>query len=71
MVLLEVVGLLILVTMVIVPVIVYIDAKIHSPHNPLLWGLVVFFGGIIGLLLYIVIGRTPTHNERLLGDTSE
>ncbi|SDR38922.1 hypothetical protein [Natronobacterium texcoconense] len=33
------------------------DAKTNSSHNALLWGLTVFFGGIVGLLLYVNLGR--------------
>ncbi|WP_227374780.1 PLDc N-terminal domain-containing protein [Haladaptatus halobius] len=37
---------------------VYNDAQENSPHSPVLWALVVFFGGLLGLLLYFIIGRT-------------
>jgi hypothetical protein len=42
---------------IVLPVWTYDDAKRNSPHSPLLWALVVFFGGLVGLLLYFIIGR--------------
>lgn len=36
---------------------VYVDAQAHSRHPAILWALITFFGGIIGLLLYLIIGR--------------
>ena len=36
----------------------YSDAKQYSEHPPLLWALVVFFAPILGLLLYLILGRT-------------
>jgi RsiW-degrading membrane proteinase PrsW (M82 family) len=39
---------------------VYSDAQTNSPHSAVLWTLVVFFGGILGLLLYLIIGRGGT-----------
>ncbi|WP_227353345.1 PLDc N-terminal domain-containing protein [Haladaptatus salinisoli] len=43
---------------IILPFWVYSDAQKNSPHSPVLWALVVFFGGLLGLLLYFIIGRT-------------
>lgn len=40
-----------------IPLWVYSDAKQHSDQSPLLWALVAFFGGILGLLLYFLLGR--------------
>ncbi|MDG5758249.1 PLDc N-terminal domain-containing protein [Natronococcus sp. A-GB1] len=37
-----------------------LDARDHSSHDPLLWGLTVFFGGIAGILLYVNVGRDRT-----------
>ncbi|WP_245742142.1 PLDc N-terminal domain-containing protein [Natrinema salaciae] len=39
---------------------VYADAQTNSPHSAVLWTLVVFFGGFLGLLLYLLIGRGGT-----------
>lgn len=36
---------------------VFIDASENSSQSAVLWGLVVFFGGILGILLYILLGR--------------
>ena len=36
---------------------VYTDAEENSPHSAVLWALVAFFGGLIGLLLYFILGR--------------
>ncbi|WP_241431041.1 hypothetical protein [Natrinema pallidum] len=36
---------------------VYTDAQMNSPHSAALRTLVVFFGGRLGLLLYILVGR--------------
>ncbi|ELY80118.1 PLDc N-terminal domain-containing protein [Natrinema gari] len=36
---------------------VYFDAQTNSPHSAVLWTLVVFFGGLLGLLLYVLLGR--------------
>ena len=35
----------------------YSDAQSRSDHPPILWALVVFFAPILGLLLYLIIGR--------------
>jgi uncharacterized membrane protein YhaH (DUF805 family) len=35
----------------------YSDAESRSDHPPILWALVVFFAPILGLLLYLIIGR--------------
>ena len=39
------------------PLWVYSDARRHSAHNPVLWALVAFFGGPLGLLAYVLLGR--------------
>ncbi|PCR92733.1 hypothetical protein CP557_13575 [Natrinema ejinorense] len=39
---------------------VYTDAQTNSPHSAALWTLVVFFGGLLGLLLYVLLGRGRT-----------
>jgi glucose uptake protein GlcU len=36
---------------------VYSDAKRNSPQSAVLWALVAFFGGLLGLLLYVLLGR--------------
>lgn len=40
-----------------ITVLIYLDAKNNSPHPPFLWALVVFFGGLIGVLVYLLVGR--------------
>ncbi|GAA0722902.1 RsiW-degrading membrane proteinase PrsW (M82 family) [Halorubrum trapanicum] len=35
----------------------YSDAESRSDHPPILWALVVFFAPILGVLLYLIIGR--------------
>jgi len=54
---------------VVLPLWTYSDAQANSSQSPLVWALVVFFGGILGILLYLVIGRdgggrgrSPTRN---------
>lgn len=42
---------------ILLPLWTYSDARRNSPQSPLVWALVVFFGGIAGLVLYFVIGR--------------
>ncbi|WP_226480918.1 PLDc N-terminal domain-containing protein [Natrinema amylolyticum] len=51
------IGLLLVVIQIAALVWVYTDAQSNSPHSAALWTLVVFFGGLLGLLLYILIGR--------------
>ena len=52
------VALIAIVLAIVLPFWVYSDAKKNSPHSPFLWALVVFFGGLLGLLLYFLLGRT-------------
>lgn len=35
----------------------YVDAKKNSSQSAFLWSLVVFFGGVLGILLYFLLGR--------------
>ncbi|PSQ48255.1 hypothetical protein BRD15_05730 [Halobacteriales archaeon SW_6_65_15] len=42
---------------IVLPLWVYNDAQKNSPHSGLLWALVAFFGGLLGILLYFIIGR--------------
>ncbi|RDZ54193.1 hypothetical protein C5C07_01275 [Haloferax sp. Atlit-4N] len=45
-----------------------IDATRHSSHNAFLWGLSVFVGGILGLALYLNLGRDePGVGRRVSG----
>lgn len=37
--------------------IVYRDAKKNNIDNPILWGLLTFFTGLIGIVLYFLIGK--------------
>jgi RsiW-degrading membrane proteinase PrsW (M82 family) len=57
-----------LVFAIVLPVWVYSDAQQNSPQSEVLWALVAFFGGILGLLLYFLIGRDTTHRPQ--GSTS-
>jgi apolipoprotein N-acyltransferase len=41
---------------IIILIWVYRDAKAHGA-NPVLWALIVFFTGVIGLILYLLLGR--------------
>lgn len=53
------VGLVLFVLFTIVlPLWTYSDAQRNSPHSPFLWALVVFLGGLLGIVLYLVVGRT-------------
>lgn len=52
--------LIFLVVAIVLPVWTYSDAQDNSPHSPILWSLVVFFGGLLGLLLYFIIGRNTS-----------
>ncbi|WP_222920116.1 PLDc N-terminal domain-containing protein [Natrinema sp. SYSU A 869] len=51
------IGLLLFILQIVALVWVYGDAQTNSPHSAVLWTLVVFFGGFLGLLLYVLIGR--------------
>jgi len=42
----------------------YSDAKRNSPHSASLWALVVFFGSLLGILLYFLVGRTGRGGRR-------
>ncbi|WP_049922105.1 PLDc N-terminal domain-containing protein [Halopiger djelfimassiliensis] len=46
---------------------VYSDAQTNSPQSEVLWTLVVFFGGLLGLLLYFIIGRDTSHGGHQSG----
>lgn len=46
-----------LVFAIVLPLWVHSDAQKNSDDSPLLWALVAFFGGILGFLLYLIIGR--------------
>lgn len=54
--------LLFLVMAIVLPIWVYSDAQQNSPHSAALWALVTFFGGILGLLLYVILGRDTTRS---------
>ncbi|MDG5775911.1 PLDc N-terminal domain-containing protein [Haloarculaceae archaeon H-GB2-1] len=42
---------------IVLPIWTYSDAQQNSPHSAVLWALVVFFGGLLGFLLYFLLGR--------------
>ena len=50
------IGFLFLVSLV-ATIWVWIDASVNSSQSAVLWGLVAFFGGILGILLYYLLGR--------------
>lgn len=35
----------------------YLDAKQHSEHPAFLWAIVVFLAPLLGLVLYVLLGR--------------
>lgn len=35
----------------------YSDAQSRSDHSPILWALVVFFAPLLGVVLYLILGR--------------
>ncbi len=35
----------------------YSDAQSRSDHSPVLWALVVFFAPLLGVVLYLILGR--------------
>lgn len=41
----------------------YTDAKKHSEHPAFLWALVVFLAPLLGLLLYVLLGRNSTRRS--------
>lgn len=49
--------LILLVLAIVLPLWVYSDAQTNSSQSPVLWALVAFFGGILGFLLYLILGR--------------
>lgn len=57
-----------LVVAIAIPLWVYSDARRNSPHSPVLWALVAFFGGIVGLLLYFILGRDRGSGRRYPND---
>jgi len=42
---------------------VYKDAKKKNINNPAVWGLITYFLTLLGLLLYLFIGRKSTPNK--------
>jgi len=58
-----IVALLMLVLSIVIPLWVYSDAQRNSSDSALLWALVVFFGNLLGLLLYLLIGRDGTGGQ--------
>lgn len=41
------------------------DASKNSKHSSFLWGLAVFVGGLLGLILYFILGREKTAESNL------
>lgn len=42
---------------------VYSDAKENSSHPAFLWALVVFFAPLLGLVLYMLLGRDQKRSQ--------
>lgn len=42
------------------------DASKNSPHSAFLWGLAVFVGGFLGLILYFILGREKKADSDLI-----
>ncbi|WP_336022913.1 PLDc N-terminal domain-containing protein [Halobellus salinisoli] len=51
------IGILFLLVGIAMIVWTYSDAKTNSSHPAFLWALVVFFAPILGILLYVLLGR--------------
>ncbi|WP_439025536.1 PLDc N-terminal domain-containing protein [Haloarchaeobius sp. DT45] len=49
---------------VVLPLWTYADAQQNSSQSAFLWALVVFFGALLGLLLYFLVGRDRTGDGR-------
>ena len=43
---------------------VFADATVNSSQSAFLWGLVAFFGGVLGILLYALLGRDGDEGGR-------
>jgi uncharacterized membrane protein YhaH (DUF805 family) len=52
-----VIGLLMLVVQIALIVWVYKDAQRRSDHPAFLWAVVVFFAPLLGVVLYLLLGR--------------
>lgn len=39
---------------------VWTDAEENSTHSSVMWVVIVFFAGLIGLILYVIFGRDDT-----------
>lgn len=40
-----------------VSVVIYIDARVNSSRSAFLWALTILFGGPLGIVLYLLLGR--------------
>lgn len=50
---------------------VWFDASVNSSQSTLLWVLVVFFGGILGILLYILLGRDGGDSDEYTAESND
>lgn len=50
-------ALLIIVVSIAMIVWTYQDAQKHSSHPPFLWAIVVFLAPLLGIVLYLLLGR--------------
>lgn len=49
----------------------YGDAQVNSSHPPFLWAIVVFFAPLLGIILYLILGRDMVDEETTdSGDSS-
>lgn len=47
------------------------DATVNSEQSAILWGLVAFFGAILGILLYVLLGRNTSNEDPSEKQTTE
>ncbi|MFW5911303.1 MAG: PLDc N-terminal domain-containing protein [Halolamina sp.] len=50
-------GLLVIAVTIAMVVWTYTDAQKHSSHPAFLWAVVVFLAPLLGLVLYVILGR--------------
>jgi xanthine/uracil permease len=52
-----------LVLLLAVSVVVYVDARVNSSRSAFLWALAVLFGGPLGIVLYLLLGRDDVDQD--------
>jgi len=53
-------GLVFLIVLIALIVWTYRDAKQNSSHPAVLWAIVVFLAPLLGIVLYLILGRNRT-----------